>query len=247
MLMSAADYRESLRRYKPRVFINGDRVESVVDEPRFAPGIAAVGINYDFALDERYRHLMTAQYHRNGKLVNRMLAIDEEPQDLLSKLEAVRLVCRESGCAQRYLTHDAANAIHQATHRIDGGTSGEYHQRFLAYLDHVHDNDLTVGVAMTDGKGDRSLRPSDQPNPDSYVHIKSRRKDGIVIRGAKAIITGAPYMHELLVMPCRNMTEADRDFAVCCAVPIDAENMTIVARPAGRPVGRSARRKYRKI
>ena len=37
------------------------------------------------------------------------------------------------------------------------------------------------------------------------MHI-ARRPDGIVLRGAKAIVTGAPYMHELLVMPCRNMT-----------------------------------------
>ena len=235
MLMSAEDYRESLRRYSPRVFINGERIESVADEPRLAPGINAVGVNYDFALDERYRHLMTAEYRRNGATVNRMLAIDETPDDLLHKLEATRLVCRESGCAQRYLTHDALNAIHQATHRIDQATNSEYHARFLAYLDQVHADDLTLGVAMTDGKGDRSLRPSDQPNADSYVHIKQRRSDGIVIRGAKAIITGAPYMHELLVMPCRNMTRADADFAVCCAVPIDAENLTIVSRPAGRP------------
>lgn len=235
MLMSGDDYRESLRRYSPRVFVNGDRVESVADEPRLAPGIAAIGVTYDFALDERYRHLMTAEYRANGNIVNRMLHIDEEPQDLLSKLEATRLVCRESGCAQRYLTHDAMNAIHQSTHQIDDANGSDYHQRFLAYLDQVHADDLTLGVAMTDGKGDRSLRPSDQPNPDSYVHIKSRRKDGIVIRGAKAIITGAPYMHELLVMPCRNMTEGDADFAVCCAVPIDAKNLTIVARPAGRP------------
>jgi 4-hydroxybutyryl-CoA dehydratase/vinylacetyl-CoA-Delta-isomerase len=235
MLMSAEDYRESLRRYSPRVFINGERIDSVADDPRLAPGINAVGVNYDFALDERYRHLMTAEYRRNGATVNRMLAIDETPDDLLHKLEATRLVCRESGCAQRYLTHDALNAIHQATHRIDQATNGEYHARFLAYLDRVHADDLTLGVAMTDGKGDRSLRPSDQPNADSYVHIKQRRSDGIVIRGAKAIITGAPYMHELLVMPCRNMTQADADFAVCCAVPIDAENLTIVARPAGRP------------
>jgi len=56
-----------------------------------------------------------------------------------------------------------------------------------------------------------------------------------VIAGAKAIVTSAPYVHELLVMPCRAMTEADRDFAVCCAVPIDAPGLTIVARPAGRP------------
>jgi aromatic ring hydroxylase len=33
MLMNAADYRESLRRYSPRVFVNGRRVDSVADEP----------------------------------------------------------------------------------------------------------------------------------------------------------------------------------------------------------------------
>jgi len=31
------------------------------------------------------------------------------------------------------------------------------------------------------------------------------------------------------------MTAADRDFAVCCAVPVDADGLTIVARRAGRP------------
>src|SRR5207342_176361 len=67
------------------------------------------------------------------------------------------------------------------------------------------------------------------------VHIVERRADGIVISGAKAIVTAAPYVHELLVLPCRAMTEADRDFAVCCAVPVDAPGLTIVARPAGRP------------
>ena len=41
--------------------------------------------------------------------------------------------------------------------------------------------------------------------------------------------------HGLLVMPGRAMTAADADFAVCCAVPIDAPGLTIVARPAGRP------------
>ncbi len=88
---------------------------------------------------------------------------------------------------------------------------------------------------MTDAKGDRSLRPAQQPNPDTYVHIVERRADGIVISGTKAIVTAAPYVHELLVMPGRNMTAADRDFAVCCAVPVDADGLTIVARPAGRP------------
>jgi 4-hydroxybutyryl-CoA dehydratase/vinylacetyl-CoA-Delta-isomerase len=239
MLMSAADYRESLRRYRPRVFVNGQRVESVADEPLLAPGIAAVGVTYDFALKDQHVPLMTARQGTSGKTVNRMLHICETSTDLLYKLEAVRLVCCESGCAQRYLSHDGLNAIFQATRRIDASGDTDYHARFLNYLHRVQDEDLTLGVAMTDAKGDRSRRPGGQANPDVYVHISERRPDGIVIRGTKAIVTGAPYMHELLVMPCRTMTAEDADFAVCCAVPVDAEGITIISRPAGRP-GESA-------
>ena len=38
MLMSGNDYRESLRRYRPRVYVNGQQVRSVADEPLLAPG-----------------------------------------------------------------------------------------------------------------------------------------------------------------------------------------------------------------
>jgi 4-hydroxybutyryl-CoA dehydratase / vinylacetyl-CoA-Delta-isomerase len=241
MLMSAAEYRESLRRYSPRVSVDGRWVESVADEPALAPGVNAVGITYDFALRPEYAALMTARQGTSGKTVNRMLHINETAADLLNKLEAVRLVCRESGCAQRYLVHDAFNGIFQATRRADDHHGTDYHQRFRAYLHRVQDEDLTLGIAMTDAKGDRSRRPAAQANPDVYVHIKERRKDGIVIRGTKAIVTGAPYMHEFLVMPCRTMTREEADFAVCCAVPVDAPGVTIVARPAGRPGEKAAR------
>ncbi|WP_294611453.1 4-hydroxyphenylacetate 3-hydroxylase N-terminal domain-containing protein [uncultured Roseovarius sp.] len=235
MLMTAEDYRESLRAYSPRVFINGKRVESVADEPLLRPGINGVGVTYDFAHQPATERLLTATQGSSGKRVNRMLHINETSQDLLTKLEAVRAVCKVSGCAQRYLSHDALNGIFQSTALTDANHGTEYHQRFMAYLHEVQDRDLTLGVAMTDAKGDRSRRPGQQDNRDVYVHIKERRPDGIVIRGTKAIVTGAPYMHEFLVMPCRTHLPEDADFAVCCAVPVDAEGITIVSKPAGRP------------
>ena len=241
MLMSGQDYRESLRRYKPRVFINGRLIESVVDEPLLAPGVNGVALTYDFALREDHAPLMRASRpdFASGQPVNRMIAVPASTDDLLDKLEAVRLVCQETGCAQRYLGGDALSAIQQTTGQMDAELNTNYGERFRAYLEQVYAEDLTLGVAMTDGKGDRSRRPSQQANPDAYVRIVERRKDGIVISGVKAIITGAPYMHELLVMPGRNLTEADADYAVCCAVSVDTENLTLVARPAGRP-GESA-------
>jgi 4-hydroxybutyryl-CoA dehydratase/vinylacetyl-CoA-Delta-isomerase len=235
MLMSAADYRESLRALRPTVYVEGRKVASVADELLLAPGVAAIGVSYDYALRESSEALMRVRTPDFDAPINRMLAIPRTSADLLNKLEAVRMLCRETGCAQRYLGGDALTALYHGTRVIDAETGSAYHPRVLAYLDHVYANDLTLGIAMTDAKGDRSLRPSKQPNPDSYVHIVERRADGIVISGAKAIVTSAPYVHELLVMPCRNMSEADRDFAVCCAVPIDAQGLTIVARAAGRP------------
>ena len=235
-LMSGNDFRESLRRYRPKVFVDGRRVESVADDPAFGPGINALALTYDYALKPEYAPIMTAVQHTSGRLVNRLCHINTSSADLLNKLEAVRLVCQETGCAQRYLTHDALNALAQVTARLDDAKGGRvYSDRYLNYLHRVQDQDLTLGIAMTDAKGDRSRRPHEQAQIDSYLHIVERSAKGIVISGAKAIVTAAPYVHELLVMPSRSMGQADADFAVCCAVPIDAPGLTIVARPAGRP------------
>lgn len=241
MLMTAADYRESLRAYRPRVFLDGAQVESVADEERLLPGIRATGVTYDLAHAPEHAAIMTARQGTSGKLVNRFAHLDENSTDLLYKLEAVRLACKISGCAQRYLTHDGFSGLYQATKRADDAHGTDYHQRFIAYMHEVQDKDLATGIAMTDAKGDRSKRPGAQENLDAYVRIKERRRDGIVISGTKAIVTGAAYMHEFLVMPCRTHAREDADFAVCCAVPVDAEGVTVVSRRAGRPGEAAAR------
>ena len=235
-LMDGKEFRESLRKHKPTVYVDGQLIDSVVDAPSLQPGINALAVTYDFAHDPALAPLMLAKQTASGKTVNRMLHIDESAGDLLNKLEAIRVLCQETGCAQRYLAHDALNGILQAVSKIDDAKGAtEHRSKFSAYLQKVQDEDLTLGIAMTDAKGDRSKRPNQQLNQDVYVHIVERNAKGIVISGTKAIVTAAPYVHEFLVMPSRNMREEDAAFAVCCAVPVDAPGITIVARPAGRP------------
>ncbi len=235
IIESTAAYRDSLRAFKPRVFVNGALIPSVADEPLLQPGINAIGVTYDLAQESDHAPLMTAIEKESGKRVNRNLHIDRTSDDLLAKLEAVRIMCREAGCAQRYLVHDAFNGLYQATQRCDADSGTGYFARFLDFMAEVQDGDQTYGIAMTDAKGDRSKKPHNQKTADSYIHVVENRADGIVISGAKAIVTGAPYVHGFIVMPCRAMTPEDGAFAVCCAVPVDAEGITIVARSAGRP------------
>ncbi len=235
MLMSSIDYRESLRGYRPRVFVRGQKIDSVADEPLLLPGINAIGLTYDYALRKDHRELTRAVQFTSGKEINRLMQITRTSDDLLNKLELVRLICQDTGCAMRYLTMDGLNALYQSTFRTDDAHGTDYHQRLLSYMHRVQEEDLTIGIAMTDAKGDRSLRPHQQADADSYVHIVERRGEGVVISGTKAIVTSAPYVHELFVLPGRAMTEEDSRFAVACAVPIDAKGLTIIARPAGRP------------
>jgi 4-hydroxybutyryl-CoA dehydratase/vinylacetyl-CoA-Delta-isomerase len=81
---------------------------------------------------------------------------------------------------------------------------------------------------MTDPKGDRSLPPHQQADPDLYLRVVDERPDGIIVRGAKAHQTGASNSHEIIVMPTRSMREEDRDYAVSFAVPSDTEGIIYV-------------------
>jgi 4-hydroxybutyryl-CoA dehydratase/vinylacetyl-CoA-Delta-isomerase len=123
---------------------------------------------------------------------------------------------------------DAFNAVFSTTYEIDKKYGTSYHQNFIEYMKYVQENDLTVDGAMTDTKGDRSLSPSQQPDPDVYVHLVEKRADGIVVRGVKAHQTGSINSHEHLVMPTVAMGPDDKDFALSFSVPSDAEGMFMI-------------------
>ncbi|MBC7260914.1 MAG: 4-hydroxybutyryl-CoA dehydratase, partial [Chloroflexi bacterium] len=131
-------------------------------------------------------------------------------------------------CFQRCVGMDALNAVDSVTFEMDQALGTEYHARFREYLRYVQEHDLVVDGAMTDAKGDRSLKPSQQADPDLFVHIVHRDAAGIVVRGAKLHQTGALNSHEILVMPTQTLSEADRDYAVSFAIPADAEGVLLI-------------------
>jgi 4-hydroxybutyryl-CoA dehydratase/vinylacetyl-CoA-Delta-isomerase len=81
---------------------------------------------------------------------------------------------------------------------------------------------------MTDPKGDRGLPPHKQPDPDAFMHVVEEKKDGIVVRGAKAHQTGAVNSHEIVVMPTVSMREEDRAYALSFALPSDAQGISYI-------------------
>lgn len=228
-LMNGEQYIESLRKLKIPVYMFGELVENPVDHPMIRPSINSVAMTYELAHDPEHEDLMTAVSNLTGERVNRFTHLHQSTDDLRKKVKMLRLLGQKTAsCFQRCVGMDAFNAVYSTTFEVDKAHGTHYHENFKKYLEYVQENDLTVDGAMTDPKGDRSLAPSQQEDPDMFLHVVERRPDGIVVRGAKAHQTGAVNSHEHLIMPTIAMREDDKDYAVSFAIPSDAEGIVMI-------------------
>jgi 4-hydroxybutyryl-coA dehydratase len=228
-LMTSEQYVESIRKMKLRVYLFGKLVENPVDHPIIRPSLNSVAMTYTLAQMDEYKDIMTVESNLTGKRINRFCHLHQSPADLVMKVKMQRLMGQKTAaCFQRCVGMDAFNAIFSTTYEMDKKHGTEYHKRFVEYLKMVQENDWTVDGAMTDPKGDRGLSPSQQKDPDMFVHIVEKRKDGIVVRGAKAHQTGAVNSHEHLIMPTIAMKEEDKAYAVSFAIPSDAEGVLMI-------------------
>lgn len=224
-MKTGQEYIDSLRKRNITVYLKGKQIPAaeLVDHPMIRGHVRSAALTYDLAHDPAYEDLMTVTSHLTGKKINRFTHIHQSVEDLIKKVKMLRMISQKTGtCYQRCVGFDAMNATYSTTYEIDQKMGTHYFERFKKFLEYIQENDYMVAGAMTDPKGDRSLRPSQQADPDLFVHVVEKREDGIVIRGAKAHATGMVNSHEMLIMPTMSMKPEDKDYAVCCALPVDA-------------------------
>jgi len=225
-LKTPEEYLESIRELKHEVYLAGERVADPVDHPMIRPSLNAVAKTYELARNPEYEDLMCAWSHLTGRKINRFTNLHQDTGDLVKKVKMLRLLGQKTGsCFQRCVGMDALNALSSVTYEMDQELGTDYYNRFLDFLKMVQEEDLVCDGAMTDPKGDRSLRPSQQGDPDLYLHLVEENRDGIVVRGAKCHQTGAVNSHWVLVMPTMAMKEEDADYAVSFAVPSNAKGL----------------------
>lgn len=224
-MKTGQEYRDSLRSRNIKVYVRGKLLDSkdVIDHPFIKGHVNSAAMTYELAEDPRYEDLMTATSHLTGKKINRFTHIHQSAEELVKKVKMLRMISLNTGtCYQRCVGFDAVNAVYTVTYEMDQKYGTNYHQRLVEFLKYWQEEDLMVAGAMTDPKGDRSLRPSQQTDPDMFVHVVKKDDKGIYIRGAKCHMTGMVNSHEMLIMPTSTMGEDDKDYAVCCALPVDA-------------------------
>jgi aromatic ring hydroxylase len=217
------------------VFYRGERVADVTTHPALGVGAAHTAIDFRLAHDPAQRDLMLAVDPDTQQTISRYFLIPRTHEDLLRRRELIETVTRAAKTTVPLIKEigtDAMFALMVVTAGLGsaGETSRDRVRRFHA---RCCDEDLALAVAQTDVKGDRSQRPSTQPNPDAYLRIVDKRPEGIVVRGAKAHTTNAVYADEMIVLPTRAMGPEDHAYALAFAVRPDTPGLRFLASPRG--------------
>jgi 4-hydroxybutyryl-CoA dehydratase/vinylacetyl-CoA-Delta-isomerase len=224
-------YLESLKDGRV-LYCNGERVQDVSKHPILKICRDWVAMDYVLEKDSRYQDLITEK-NEEGERVNFALMPQRSREDLLRLREIVKLwarVCFGKPPGAKFVAKDGLNAVTVVSPRIDKKYGTHYAKNVEAYRKYLQKNDLAFAMGLTDVKGDRSLRPSQQKrHQDYYARIVEERKDGIIVRGAKTHISQAPLCNEILVAPCRAMRKDDKDYAVSFAVPVNSPGLTMIS------------------
>ncbi len=226
VLKSKQQYMQSIQKLNSEAYLRGHRIQDVTKNRFTRLALKGIGQIYELSKQPSHTSLLTRQ-GENGGQISAYCSIHRSREDLVNRVRAARLVCQWTGVctASRCCGWDALNALWHSTYEMDAELGTEYHKRLKKYVATVQGKDLTCAGALTDTKGNRSLKPKHQLDKDVYLRVVDEDKKGIVVRGAKSMIGGAIGSHEIIVQPGTGFAEAEKEHAVAFAVPMNTEGV----------------------
>ncbi|MEM2465088.1 MAG: 4-hydroxyphenylacetate 3-hydroxylase N-terminal domain-containing protein [Candidatus Bathyarchaeia archaeon] len=235
MVKTFEEYVESLRDGRV-VYWNGERIEDVTKHPYFIEAIKRAGMDYKLSQDPKFQKILIE--YEGGRPVYFVYKRMRNANDLLRKRAIIQFLMRMGGLGSRFTGIDAVQALCVATKIMDEDLGTDYYSKMEEYRKYFMENDLSLAMAMTDVKGNRTLRPWEQvQHKDFYLRVVERKSDGIIVRGAKAHISFAPIVNEMLVMPTRAMPDPrGKDYTIAFTIPVNTEGIKIIC-PEPPPEG----------
>lgn len=224
-------YLNRARTMKPRVFMNGKRVENIAEHPVTRTVVEANRASYEWALDEsgERKRLFTRSSHLGGEQCNLYNTLNRSTEDLLQRAAAGLYAAEHLGtCIYRCVGCDAFNPLAATTFEMDRDLKTSYNARLMDFLRHVQTEDLTVAGAMTEPRGRRDQKLEQWIDPDLSLRIVGRNDRGIIVNGAKINISGAYASDWTIVLPSGARRPGEEAYAVSFAVPNGEQGMTYI-------------------
>ena len=208
-MLTGSRYKESIQDGRA-TFFEGRRVDDLPAHPILGQSVDLVASGYD------------RWFSPGAAARNPLMSVPRSAEELRA-----RIPLQHGADIVALVTYQSIMTLATAASRM-GKDLPRYADRIRDFVDRAQRDDIRVTECITDAKGDRSLPPSKQDDPDAYTRVVDRTAEGVVIRGAKLHITGASLGHELMVIPTKAMKPGEEAYAIACVVPVNAPGVKIV-------------------
>ena len=125
------EYIESMRNMHFELYMFGERVTNLMNNPIIQPTMNCMAATYELAEKLELEKIMTAISYLSGNRINRFCHIHQSIEDLVNKSKMGRILGAYTGsCFQRCVGMDSLNALSMVTYDIDKKYGTEYNKRF---------------------------------------------------------------------------------------------------------------------
>ena len=230
MLKTGQQHVESLRDGRA-VYIDGELVSDVTTHPAFRNAVASIATLFDFQCLPENRDLMS-YVAENGERVARAWQLPTSYEALVDRRKGLEAVADlHYGFLNRTPDYVASGIsamvmgieVFEAYDRKRAGALVDYYR-------YARDRNLYLNYVITNPQADRSKSAGRQAREFFTAGMVDQDHEGITVRGAKMLATGATLANEVFVTCIQPLSPGDEKQAVSFAVPMNAKGLRVLSR-----------------
>ena len=214
------------------IWLQGERIDDVTTHPAFAGAASTMAALYDLQHD--HPDVLLMDDAESGEQVPVTHLIPRSPADLERRHAAIERIATATiglmGRSPDYLNVTMAGfAGRSDVWAINGNEEG------AANLEAFHREamlgDWSMTHAIVNPTVDKRIPDADTGGGQVVLHKVADTADGIVVRGARALATLAPFADEMVVYPGQPLPkDTDPRYAVAFSVPMSTPGLKVLCR-----------------
>ena len=223
-MYTGAEYLASLNDGR-EVWLNGSRVENVVEHPAFRNSARMIARFYDALHDPARRDSLTTEMDDgSGRRCHRFFQAPRNAEEQLLARDAIAEAARINyGWMGRTPDFKAAWI---GTFGANSELYGEYRENAKRWYDIARSRLPFINHAVVNPPVDRHLDPN---HSDVFVHVDEETDAGLIVSGAKVVATGAALTHFTFVAHY-NVMYKEKKFSPVFMVATNAPGVKLICR-----------------
>ena len=224
------DYLKSIAKDGRSIYLNGERVNDVTTHPGFKGATHSIARLYDLA--NANTDTCTFLSPNTGQPVPNYYLIPKSVEDLRKRREAITMLSNATyGLMGRTPDHVASFFTGFASRpQVFADSNRPYPDNVLRFYEKARDEQLYVAYTIIQPQIDRTKSAHEQDDSFLAAGIYEEREDGVVIRGAQMLGTGAAIADYLFLSCIQPLKPGDENYAMSLVVPLNAPGLRLYPR-----------------